>query len=338
MISSCDTCGIRVNNLKIGYATTAPEPAFTREGITFSASGGEMIALIGRNGIGKSTLLHTMAGFLKSLGGEILWNGMTAEKLTPRERSRMISFVSTERIHLTHMQVADLVAYGRFPYTNWFGRMQASDEQAVAEALEKTGLTKYARRQADQLSDGERQRAMIARAVAQDTPFILLDEPTAFLDVNGKYEIFHLLHQLARQSGKTILLSTHDLHIALREMDKFWLLTDNGAFEGAPEDAAMQGWLGLLFNNPLIGFYKPTGDFLFHKNASGNAWVEGDGETAYWTRRALARRGFTISSKEDAAIHILIIGPEEGGNTLWQLTSGGNTRTFASIYDLMKEI
>ncbi len=338
MNTQSSKAAIVVNNLKIGYYSSRGEAQFCREGINFSAGKGETVALIGPNGIGKSTLLRTMAGFMKPLDGEILWRGKSVAHFTTVELSKLISFVSTENLQLPNMSVAELVAYGRFPYTNWLGRLNDTDKKAVMESLEKVGMIKFAHRQMQQLSDGERQRVLIARALAQDTPFIILDEPTAFLDISNKYEIFHLLSQLAGQHGKTIVLSTHDLNIALRETDKIWLMLEQESREGAPEDAALNGWLDHLFNNPLIGFDKSKGEFFFTRKPVGKASVDGEGNAAVWTIRALERKGFSLTDEGEAQVRIRILQQENTKKRVWQLRSGGQLKEFRSLHELLLEL
>ena len=329
---------IRITGLKVGYAGAHGDTGFSRDAINYTACGGEMIALIGPNGIGKSTLLRTMAGFQKSWLGEILYYGKPISQIPPRELSKMLSFVSTETIHVANLRVADLVAYGRFPYTGWLGRLSSSDRDQVMDALESVGLTKFARRMVSQLSDGERQRALIARALTQDTPFILLDEPTAFLDVKNKYEIFHLLHQLARQNNKTIILSTHDLNIALREMDKFWIMLENESLEGSPEDAVLNGWLDRLFSTGNVAFDTNSGDFYFQKDHAGTASVKGEEPAYSWTIRALERKGYFFTTQLDADLKITISVDENSGKSTWNAVTRYKTWRVNSLYELFNRI
>lgn len=338
MIDGANSMAIKINGLKVGYAGTHGEPGFSRESIDFSACGGEMIALIGPNGIGKSTVLRTMAGFQKSWEGEILYHGKEVSRFLPAELARMLSFVSTESVHTANMRVADLVAYGRFPYTGWLGTLSSADREKVADALENVGLTRFSRRMVTQLSDGERQRALIARALAQDTPFILLDEPTAFLDVNNKYEIFHLLHRLTRQHKKTIILSTHDLNIALREMDKFWILLENETLEGAPEDAVLSGWLDRLFASGNVAFDTHSGDFYFQKEHAGTASVEGEEPAYSWTIRALERKGYFFTTRKDAHLKIVIRNGRENGKLIWHAENENSKWEVSSIYELFNRV
>jgi iron complex transport system ATP-binding protein len=337
MIDGGHPMAVKINGLKVGYSGTHGEAGFSRESIDFSACGGEMIALIGPNGIGKSTILRTMAGFQKSWAGEILYHGQEVSRFLPAELARMLSYVSTETVQVSNMRVADLVAYGRFPYTGWMGRLTSGDRDKVADALENVGLTRFARRMVTQLSDGERQRALIARALAQDTPFILLDEPTAFLDVNNKYEVFHLLNRLARQHNKTIILSTHDLNIALREMDKFWILLENETLQGAPEDAVLNGWLDRLFASGNIAFDTHSGDFYFQKDHAGTASVEGADPAYSWTIRALERKGYFFTTRKDAHLKITI--RKNPDNTLiWHAEKENGHWEVSSIYELFNRV
>ena len=180
-----------------------------------------------------------------------------------------------------------------------------------------------------QISDGERQRAMIARALAQDTPVIILDEPTAYLDVSNKYEIFHLLQILASEKQKTVILSTHDLNIALREVDKLWIVTENGNYQGAPEDAVLKGWLNQMFRNEQIGFDEKEGEFYFRKEFKAKVKVEGEGLPLIWTLRALNRKGYQIVMQAEPDFKVVA---RENG---WDLISGNSIRSFESIYQLL---
>lgn len=327
---------ITISQLEIGYRNMAGESGFSRSGINFTAREGEIVALIGPNGIGKSTLMRTMAGFQQPWSGKVMYGGQTVDSFTPAELSRMISFVSTETVQVSNMRVAELVAYGRFPYTNWLGRLQEKDHKKVRESLSMVGLLHFAHRAVTRLSDGERQRAMIARAIAQDTPVIMLDEPTAFLDVNNKYEIFHLLTNLAHQSGKSIILTTHDLNIALRETDKLWIMLENESREGAPEDAALQGWLSRMFSSSHVGFDLEGGDFFFRKEHAGFARVMGEGQWMTWTVRALERKGYSLTGDPSANILVEIINAgDESSQPRWRLTLPDGTAEFNSLYDLL---
>ena len=199
-----------LQSLSIGYSHKV-----IAADINAQIKGGELTCLIGRNGTGKSTLMRTLAGFLKPLGGSALLDGRDVGRLSPAERSHLISVVLTDRVDIDGMRVQDLVSVGRQPYTGFFGKMSSDDEEVVNRAIADVGMTDFAGRQVNSLSDGERQKVMIAKALAQQTPVILLDEPTAFLDYPSKKEMFQMLSQLCHEQGKAVLVSTHDLDIAL---------------------------------------------------------------------------------------------------------------------------
>ncbi len=216
---------VTLHNIEIGY----PQRSLA-SGIEASFERGELIALLGRNGSGKSTLLRSIAGLESPLAGEVMIEGENILALTTLQRASTVSFVTTERRRVVNMLVEDLVSLGRAPYTSWLGRMQEQDREIVAHSLELVGMSDFARRSVERLSDGELQRVMIARALAQQTPLILLDEPTAFLDMPSRYELVELLSSLSHKEGKTIIFSTHDLDIAQEYCDLLALI-DGDKFE-----------------------------------------------------------------------------------------------------------
>jgi len=197
---------------------------------------GQLVALLGRNGSGKSTLLRAMAGLNRHYTGRILADGINLQRLHAAEQARLMSFVGTGRARVERFTCYDLVALGRAPYTNWIGSLGDSDRRAVDSALDAVGMQDYARRQLDSLSDGECQRVMIARALAQDTPMILLDEPTSFLDIPNRYGLVRLLALLAHERGKCVIYSTHELDIALELSDSIMLIDPPCLLCGAPAD------------------------------------------------------------------------------------------------------
>ena len=226
---------LEIQNLTLGYGKN-----ILLRNISAQASPGELIAIAGRNGSGKSTLIRVMAGLQKPLAGRILTDGLDIGSLPRETAARKVSIVNTDRVRIPWLKCRDLVALGRAPWTGWTGRLSDRDEEAVSEALESTGMTDFAMRSMDSMSDGECQRIMIARALAQDTPLMVLDEPTAFLDLPGRHQITELLARLAAEKGKTVIFSTHDIGIALQRADRFWILDRDGlivrnAAEAAPD-------------------------------------------------------------------------------------------------------
>lgn len=222
--------------------------------LTAAAGKGELIAVIGRNGIGKSTLLGTIAGIHTKLGGNIMIGDREISQYSRVELARIVGYVSTETVKVSNMRVYDLVSLGRFPHTNWYGTLEPTDHKAITDSLQKTGLTALSDKFVNEISDGERQKAMIARVLAQDAALMVMDEPTAFLDISSRYEIIHLLHDLAAERSKTILFSTHDLHIAVRNADKIWLMLNEGIKEGIPQNLIMDGSFEMLFDTSGLSY------------------------------------------------------------------------------------
>lgn len=213
---------IRLTDLTIGYAGKV-----VAESLNAAFSAGALTCLLGRNGVGKSTLLRTVSGYLPSLKNSVFIGKTDVRKATRKELSHMVSIVLTQRPDVQNITVEQVVALGRAPYTNLWGKLTENDEKAIAEALAAVGMDALKDRPVNTLSDGEMQKTMIAKALAQQTPVIILDEPTAFLDYPSKVEIMELLSRLARQQGKTILLSTHEVELATRMADYLWEMTPN---------------------------------------------------------------------------------------------------------------
>jgi iron complex transport system ATP-binding protein len=214
---------IRLDNISLSYGSRT----ILRD-VSLHLGKGELCALVGRNGAGKSTLLRALTS-----NNSTLIDGTPLGKLSPEKMAQSVAIVTTERIRIENLLVEDLVAMGRAPYTNWVGHLQDIDRQIVSEAIEMVGLADFAKRETSSLSDGELQRAMIARAIAQQTPVILLDEPTAFLDIPTRFEVCRLLADLAHKEGKCILFSTHDLDSAMPVCDSVAII-DGGTLRKLP--------------------------------------------------------------------------------------------------------
>lgn len=222
---------LELRDLYIGYAEDANRHIVAEE-LNASLPKGTMACLVGANGVGKSTLMRTLSGFQPALRGEVRIDGRALEEYTPRELSEKIGVVLTERESVPELTVEEVVAIGRAPYTNFWGRLTAADCQTVDEAIALVGIGHLRHKKIGRVSDGERQKAMIAKALAQQTDVILLDEPTAFLDYGSKVSVMRLLRRLAHEEGKAILLSTHDLEIAFQTADEVWILQHDGLQTG----------------------------------------------------------------------------------------------------------
>ena len=221
---------LEISALSVGYRRRV-----VASGLSGCLSAGSVTALIGRNGTGKSTLLKTLCGFLPPVDGEITWRGKALSDYSQRELSRMVSVVLTHRPDTEMLLAREVVEMGRIPYTPFSGKLRKEDDEIVGQSMAMTGVSHLERRRLASLSDGERQRAMIAKALAQETPVILLDEPTAFLDYVAKVEILSLLRQLAKEQGKTILLTTHDLRQSFSIADAIWEMRDGSMTVGTPD-------------------------------------------------------------------------------------------------------
>ena len=223
-----------------------------------TAQPGTLTCLIGHNGTGKSTLLRTIARLQPSIDGSVLIGDNDISTLKPIHLSRMLSIVLTSRPDVRNMTVEELVALGRAPYTGFWGRLSADDRRIVRHSIESVGITAMAERRVCTLSDGEMQKVMIAKSLAQQTPVILLDEPTAFLDFPGKIDLMLLLQRLAHEERKTILLSTHDLETALQTADRLWLLADGALHDGTPHELADRGFIDDYIGRKSVKFDKQT--------------------------------------------------------------------------------
>lgn len=237
---------LSVYELHLGYRVGRKEYS-VKQHISGKLPFGTLTALIGPNGCGKSTLLRSIAGLQSPLSGTIEWIGRPLHCYTANERARILSVVLTQRVGGLGLKVRNVVEMGRMPYTDATGRLKENDHAIVDEAMATTGIVRFANRSMDTLSDGERQRVMVAKALAQQTPLLLLDEPTAFLDYPSKAELLRLLQKLAEEQQKTILFSTHDLELTFQIVDRLWIFSADGLKEGSPLQLAEQGYLGSLF-------------------------------------------------------------------------------------------
>lgn len=244
---------IRFNNLSLGYGKRTLIDSLTGE-----VHRGELTALVGRNGTGKSTLLRAIAQLGEISGGEIFLNEKSINSITPIELATTVALVTTDKVRIANLRCRDVVALGRAPYTNWIGRMQEQDNIIVEQALASVGMSDYADKTMDRMSDGECQRIMIARALAQQTPIILLDEPTAFLDMPNRYELCTLLRRLAHGESKCILFSTHELDIALELCDSIALIAPPQLHILPTEEMVRSGHIERLFTTGIVSFDPAT--------------------------------------------------------------------------------
>lgn len=289
-----DSCILQLNDLSIGYANQRPRKV-VHSGINQSLKRGELSCLLGTNGAGKSTLLKTLAGFQPALSGEMLLDGEEMHTISRKKLAGKLGVVLTDTLTAGNLTVYELVSFGRYVYSDFFGRMTPKDHEAVNYALECVGISHFAKRNIGELSDGERQKVMIAKAIAQETPLIILDEPTAFLDLPSRVEIMILLKKLSAENGKTILLSTHDLDLALQLADKIWLMAKKREIvSGAPEDLALAGMFNSFFDKESLTFDLHTGTFLLNNDYNKKVQLTVEGIQRIWLEKALIRKGYKV--------------------------------------------
>lgn len=317
---------LTTQQLTIGYSRKGKTDV-VQSRLDLQLRAGELVCLIGPNGSGKSTLLRTLTGLQKPLSGKTLIDGKEIIKLKQLEKALLIALVLTERIEIENATVYNLVSLGRHPHSNWWGNITDKEDAIIREAIEMVHLSHKIHQNINELSDGERQRAMIAKALAQDTPIIMLDEPTAHLDLPNRVEIMLLLHRLAHKTDKAILLSTHELDLALQAADRIWLMNAGKGVEcGVPEDLVFNGSFNRAFESKSYFFNASNGNFSMNYPMARKVWVSGDKTRMYWTLRALARAGYAVM--QDADVQILVT---ENGWTL-------NDKELFTVEELLCEL
>ena len=325
---------LETRNLAIGYKSGNVISTIS-ENLNLTLEAGKMVCLLGPNGAGKSTLMRTLAGLQNVLSGEISIEGDLLSDLKPSDLARKLSLVLTERVEAGNLTVLEVVTLGRTPYTSWLGTLSTYDQERIQQALEAVGITAYKQRRIHQLSDGERQKVMLARALAQETNLILLDEPTAHLDLPSRVEMMHLLHTLAREANKAILLSTHELDLALQTADQLWLMKQRGSVAtGVPEDLVLNGAFEAAFAKNGFYFNRSSGTFTIQKKvASLHVSLSGNADIIFWTKRALEREEIGTVPEADARCHITIT--ETSSGITWQLNWDGNKSVHTSLESLI---
>lgn len=286
---------LSAENLRIGYLLGKKEIKVC-DGMNFELKRGELVALLGPNGAGKSTLLRTLSSSLQPLSGNVFYSGRLLKNISQRDLSRKISVVLTDHTQAGGLTVSELVSLGRQPYTGFFGRLKARDLRLVDEAINSVGLSFKSNSYMAELSDGERQKAMIAKALVQETDVLLLDEPAAFLDVASKLELMALLRQIAVERNCAVLFSSHDVEQALTLSDKLWLMSRDGLLCGCSEDMVLQGHLSDLFRSNNVRFDLGSGVYRLCSDTSASVSVKAqDLSLLFWAKNALLRNGYGIT-------------------------------------------
>jgi iron complex transport system ATP-binding protein len=252
---------LSTSNLSIGYKTKSVTTTIA-ENLNLNLKEGKLIALIGANGIGKSTLLRTITGIQKPLSGTVLLNEKNIHELDALTLAQNLSVVLTEKLPPSNLTVWELIALGRQPYTNWIGTLTDNDIAKINEAIELTQIGPLTQKRHYEISDGQLQIVLIARALAQDTPLIILDEPTTHLDLLHKVVLFKLLKKLTQETEKCILFSTHDIDMAIQLSDEMIIMTPENTIQDQPCNLIMKGSFNTLFKNEYIVFDSEKGKFV----------------------------------------------------------------------------
>jgi len=322
---------LQTHNLTIGYASKV-----LLSKLNLSLKKGEMVCLVGPNGTGKSTLIKTLTNIINPISGSVL---LTADKSSKnikeiplKDLAQHISIVLTDKLPPTNFSVYDIVSLGRVPHTNWLGNLSKNDDKIINEALEKVNLTTYKDRKIDSLSDGEKQRVMFAKALAQDTEIIILDEPTAHLDVVYRAELLSLLKNLAETTQKAILISTHELEMAIQSADHIWLIDNNKQLIAqAPEDLVLSNAFSETFKGNQIYFDENNGSFRIKNTPKYKINLTGTGLRTSWTKHALEKRNFETVA-EDCSLKVNVT------ESKWELNNNGVTTNLDSITALLSKL
>jgi iron complex transport system ATP-binding protein len=326
---------LRTRDLAVGYRTRRARRAVL-EHVNLAVDSGELVCLLGPNGIGKSTLLRTIARMQPPLWGSVELGGADLRAVSHAELARRLGVVLTERVAVEALTVRQIVGLGRYPHSGWFGGLTDRDRAAIGWAIDAVGVRHLAERDFSRLSDGERQRVMIARALAQEPVLLVLDEPTAFLDVPSRVELMGLLRQLTRDRPLAVVVSTHDLELALRTADTIWLVMPGGeVVTGAPEDVVLSGAIGQAFEGRQIRFHQEERSFRLLAGSSGVAAVHGAGLRASLAVAVLEREGYEVAAADASGFSMSVHALDSG----WRLcTDDGECSgaDFASLAECLR--
>ncbi len=322
---------IQIQSLAVGYPERDMDKVL-QENINLSISNGEIISIMGQNGVGKTTFIKTLAGLHKKISGSIYHQRRPIDKISKSALAKLLSVVLTEKPFAAHLSVIELIALGRYPYSNWLGRLSKADKQAIDLAISKTKIDYLATKKLYQLSDGQFQKVMIARALAQETDMIILDEPTAHLDLSNKIEIMLLLKSIAG-SGKGVLIASHDLQVSLQLSDRLWLFNFNRpVLEGCPEDLILRGAIEQTLFPVNKNINLSTGTVKYLDEHKGNILLQGDPTIVHWTAQALQRNGYAVNKDGPASISINCL------DSLWKLDDKDASISFNSIENLLTHL
>lgn len=316
---------LKTKNLHIGY----PDKQIASD-INLSLTRGKLVCLLGQNGVGKSTLLRTLSNLQEPLGGELLLDDQDIQMMDRRDLACKLGIITTEKIGMSNMTVRELVALGRYPYTNWIGQESPEDKQHIEDAISRCKINYFENAKLAAISDGQFQKAMVARVLAQDTDMILMDEPTAHLDIVNRVEMFHLLQSITRETNKSILISTHELDLSMQFADGLWLMNFNTPIKtGIPEDLGFSGEIERIFYHEEFSLDSRSGRIKINQTPERYFHVTGEESVVKWVQKALERKGFGLD------IEGVTVEVEKEENLLVWTMEG---RTGSSIEDLLVTI
>lgn len=331
---------LEVQDADVGYGRPPRRGRVVLRGVCAELRVGELACLIGPNGTGKSTLLRSVARFQPLLGGSVRVAGRPIAAVSARDLARQVAVVLTDRVIVGAMRVYDVVALGRFPHTGVGGRLHRHDHAVVQRSMLATGATQLADRLVAELSDGERQRVMIARALAQEPSVLLLDEPAAFLDVRGRFELTALLLRLTREHGLAVLMSTHDLEHTLRNADTVWLVDGERVLVAGPEDLVLAGHVERTLSGNVT-LDPRTGALSAPVRRCGLVHVVADGDAGLWAARAIERAGWGAGGPNNGATiradAVLRHVPGEASG-MWRLEAGGTSTATMRLSDVVDRL
>lgn len=302
---------IHTQNLGIGYSKTRKrKESIVLDNLNIDLFAGQLTCLLGVNGVGKSTLIRTLSNMQPPIVGDVFLYDKKIASYKEKELSSLLGLVLTDKTSAGGLSVKELVALGRYPYTGFWGRLSDEDNLIVEQAMKDVGINHKADNYVSDLSDGEKQKVMIAKALAQECSIIILDEPTAFLDVVNRFEIMNLLHRLAVNQNKAILLSTHDLELAFLFADCLWLMSGNKPLKtGTTEDLILSDSINEYITTDQVFFDQYSGRFISKEQTSSKTSIRliADNDNLYyWTTNFLTRNGFKITNDSDFSVEIEI--------------------------------
>lgn len=313
---------LHLQNLTNGLQLSHQKHLVLQKELNIKLQSGEFVCLLGPNGVGKSTLLRMLMGFLPPLNGKISYNHRDLKEISLKELSLLASVVLTDRFNDPYLTGRDVVSLGRYPYTSWIGQLHKEDWMMINKTVRSLGIEPLMEKVFQRLSDGEKQKVLIARALVQNTPFIFLDEPIAFVDSPGRVEIMEMLSDIAHRQRKGILMTTHDIETALEYADILWLMNRDKPLEtGIPEDLAWKGKINAYFDTSSTRFDRFSARFrVQNKPMSSKIHIQNTSLETFWLWKALLRKGYELVNVQNI--------PSEGmgcyfENSAFVLINGG---------------